>query len=102
LLAATNAPLESGPIYNVGTGVQTTLEEVVEVTRRVLAVKAEPDWGTMKSRGWDTHLWIADAGRITRELGWAPRHSFEQGFKRLVEWFRANPGLWSFYDDLHA
>jgi nucleoside-diphosphate-sugar epimerase len=101
LLAATRAP-EAGAVFNVGSGVQTTLEEAVAVTRRVLAVEAEPQWGTMESRSWDTHVWVADATRIAVELGWAPRHSFEQGFERQAEWFRGNPNLWPLYNDRRA
>jgi UDP-glucose 4-epimerase len=102
LLAATSTPVEPGAIYNVGSGVQTTLQEAVAVTRRVFAVEVEPQWGTMESREWDTHVWVADAVRISRDLGWAPRHSFEQGFELQAEWFRANPGLWPLYDELRA
>jgi nucleoside-diphosphate-sugar epimerase len=99
LTAATGTLSDPGAIYNVGSGVQTTLGEAVAVTRRVLGVEAEPRWGSMDSRSWDTHVWVADATRISRELGWAPRHTFEQGFARQVEWFRANPELWPLYHE---
>ena len=102
LLAAASAPVEPGAIFNVGSGVQTTLEDAVAVTRRMLAVAAEPQWGTMASRSWDTHVWVADAERISHELGWAPRHSFEQGFELQAEWFRRNPDLWSLYSELRV
>ena len=35
-----------------------------------------------------------DAGKIGRELGWHPRHDFESGLRRTVEWYLANPGWW--------
>ena len=35
-----------------------------------------------------------DAGKIGRELGWAPRQSFASGLRRTVEWYLANPGWW--------
>jgi dTDP-glucose 4,6-dehydratase len=31
-----------------------------------------------------------DATRIRRELGWKPRHSFEEGLRSTVEWYLAN------------
>ena len=40
LLAATVPTPEWGPIYNVGTGVQTTLRDVVEVARQVMRIAA--------------------------------------------------------------
>lgn len=35
-----------------------------------------------------------DAGKIGRELGWAPKQSFASGLRRTVEWYLANPGWW--------
>ena len=49
---------EAGPIYNVGTGVQTPLRAVVEVAREVLAI-LPARWGTMPGRIWDTAVWVA-------------------------------------------
>ena len=31
-----------------------------------------------------------DASKIQRELGWSPRHSFESGIRRTVEWYVTN------------
>ena len=42
-LAAATA--RRGDIYNVGTGIQTTLGEAVDVARRVLSIDEEPRWG---------------------------------------------------------
>lgn len=75
-------------IYNVGTGVQTTLREIVEAARRAMPITAEPRWGTMPDRDWDTTVWVADPRRIERELGWRARTDFAHGLTRTVEWFR--------------
>lgn len=100
MLAATGrAGQDYGPIYNVGTGVQTSLGEAVETARRVLAVSAVPQWDTMQARQWDTNVWVADNRKIKEGLGWQPRYSFEQGFRQTVEWLRARPALQSFYDE---
>ena len=88
LMAASTPPRESGAIYNVGTGVQTSLREAVEVARRVLDLTVEPVWQTLPARAWDTNIWIADSSRIADGLGWQPRFNFEQGFRATVEWVR--------------
>ncbi len=88
LLAASRPAAKAGAIYNVGTGVQTSLREAVETARRVLGIKAEPQWGTMPNRHWDTECWIADNRKIRKELGWSPVHSFEQGLRITANWFR--------------
>ena len=82
-----------GAVYNVGTGVQTSIREVVDVARRVLAIPAEPRWGSMPDRQWDTRVWVADNRAIERELDWKPRFSFEEGFRSMVDWIRKNPAL---------
>lgn len=35
-----------------------------------------------------------DARKIRRELGWAPRESFETGLARTVRWYLDNPDWW--------
>jgi UDP-glucose 4-epimerase len=100
LLVAAADRVEPGAIFNVGSGTQTTLAEVVSLTREVLGVDDEPQWGTMEPRVWDTGVWVADGRRIERELGWAPQRTFEQGFRKHVDWFRDNPQLRPLYEKL--
>jgi dTDP-glucose 4,6-dehydratase len=69
----------------------------VEVVRRVMGITAEPKWGSMPNRIWDTNVWVADNRKIQSELGWRPQHTFEQGFCQMVNWFRDNPALHSLY-----
>ena len=87
LLAAAHQQSERGAVYNVGSGVQTTLREIVDLARRRLDIAAEPAWGSMGDRHWDTEVWVADAEKITRELGWRPRYTLAEGFDRTVKWF---------------
>jgi UDP-glucose 4-epimerase len=97
VLAASRPAAERGAVYNLGTGVQTSLREVVALVRRVLGVTGEPVWGSMPDRSWDTAVWVSDSRAIRADLGWAPRHTLEQGFRRLVDWLRDDPGLHRFY-----
>jgi UDP-glucose 4-epimerase len=90
---------DPGAVYNVGTGVQTTLAEVVATARKLLTIEAEPRWGTMKPRDWDTSTWVADSGRIRAELAWLPGYDFESGLRATIEWFRANPHMYAHYLD---
>jgi nucleoside-diphosphate-sugar epimerase len=96
-LAASRRSAEPGPVYNVGTGVQTTLREVVEVAREVTGVTEEPRWATMPSRRWDTEVWVSDNRKIRAELGWQPRHSFPQGFRQFVRWLEERPEIFRYY-----
>lgn len=98
LLAAEREASNDGAVYNVGSGTQTTIAELVDVTRRVLEVDAEPEYGSFDQRTWDTSCWVADPGRIRDELGWRPRHSLEDGFRAFVDWFRSDPGRVEHYE----
>jgi nucleoside-diphosphate-sugar epimerase len=89
LQATTGERDEPGAIYNVGTGVQTSLREVVELTRRLLQLETEPNWGTMPARIWDTQVWVADPRKIREQLGWVPKYTLEQGLRHHLEWLRA-------------
>jgi dTDP-glucose 4,6-dehydratase len=35
-----------------------------------------------------------DAGKIRSELGWRPRHNFEDGLRQTVRWYLDNRGWW--------
>jgi dolichol-phosphate mannosyltransferase len=91
LLAASVRTSEWGPIYNLGTGVQTTLRDAVEVARRVLSISAEPVWNTAPNRSWDASVWVCDNRKIRAQLGWQPRSTFAEGFRLMVDWFRGGP-----------
>ena len=97
LLAASRPDIARGSVYNVGTGTQTTLREVVEVVRKEMGIRTDPEWGGMKDRSWDTSTWVSDNRLIKRELGWSPRFTFKQGFKKTAEWFSGHPEIAEFY-----
>jgi len=99
ILAASRPNQELGAIYNVGTGVQTSMRELVEMVRRVMAISVEPQWGSMPDRQWDAKVWVADNRRIQDVLGWKPRFTLEQGFRRMVAWFQENPALLRWYQE---
>lgn len=93
LLAASRPGQAPGAIYNVGTGAQTSMRQLVELARKALGIAVEPRWGSMPARIWDTSVWVADNRRIREALGWQPRTSLEEGFSRTAEWFRQHVSL---------
>lgn len=97
VLAASQPNPEPGAVYNLGTGIQTTLGEVVAVARDVMRIDAEPQWGTMPDRKWDTSVWVADPRRIKQALNWQPRFGFEAGFRAMVDWLRSDSQMRTFY-----
>jgi dolichol-phosphate mannosyltransferase len=87
----------NGLVYNLGTGVQTTLADAVATARKVMSVEAEPSWGSMPGRSWDTTSWVSNPFRLASELGWEARLDFESGLRRTVDWLRDTPGMLDLY-----
>jgi nucleoside-diphosphate-sugar epimerase len=98
LLAAERTDVERGSVFNIGSGRQTTLREVVEVARAQLGIAEEPQWGTEPQRSWDAAVWVGDARRAGERLGWKAEDDLATGFARLADWLRENRALWSRYE----
>ncbi len=96
-VAAAN-PAASGRIYNVGEQHAPSEAQWVESIAQVMNWKGKI--ATINDEklprhlredfDWD-HQWVADTGRIRRELRYEEKVSFEQGLARTVAWERENP-----------
>jgi len=91
LAAATRSGSSPGAIYNIGTGRQTTLGEVVGVVKDLLAIDVEPSWGSMPRRLWDTTSWVADSRRAIGVLDWRPDRTLRAGLTATLDWLQQNP-----------
>jgi UDP-glucose 4-epimerase len=91
LLAAEHAQPGAGAVYNVGSGRQTTLRELVEAARDALAIEQEPAWAAFPARDWDTDVWVADPRRAAEELGWHARTPLADGLAAFARWMAEQP-----------
>lgn len=94
---ASRTSLPRGSVYNVCSGRQSTLREVVSIMRGILNIGEEPVWSTMERRSWDTNVWVGSPARIEHETGWRAATSIEDGFRRTVRWFLDHPEMQNFY-----
>ena len=82
-----------GETYNVGSGVEATIEEVADL---VLELTGKPS--SLKTivpdRPGHDRRYLLDASKIRRELGWAPEHDWREGLARTVAWYTANRAWW--------
>jgi dTDP-glucose 4,6-dehydratase len=86
-----------GETYNVGGHNEKQNIEVVTTICEILDELRPKVGGTYKEQitfvadrpGHDQRHAI-DAGKIQRELGWAPQETFESGIRKTVEWYLAN------------
>jgi dolichol-phosphate mannosyltransferase len=86
LRAAQTPSPEPGAVYNIGTGVQTSLRDLTEIAARALAIPVRPSWGTHPGHTWDTRVWVAQAGRARSVLRWEPHVGVEEGLRAMAAW----------------
>jgi dolichol-phosphate mannosyltransferase len=98
LLAARTATPEVGPVYNVGTGTQTTMHELVALVREIFSLAAEPQWGSMPDRGWDTDVWVCDPTSIATGLGWKAGCGLEEGLRSFAAWLASDEDVLRHYE----
>jgi len=73
-------------IYNIGTGVQTDVNEIFNLINANLNNQAKEIHGEGKLG--EQRVSCLDASKIKRDLGWEPEVSIDLGIKQTVEWFR--------------
>ncbi|MBZ0185977.1 MAG: GDP-mannose 4,6-dehydratase [Candidatus Obscuribacterales bacterium] len=98
LKATTKKSNEFGPIYNVGSGTQTSIGDIVSVARKQFDIKTEPEWGSMDNRKWDSSNWVANIEKIKTELGWQPQIPIDTGLERFASWIKSTEAVKSRYE----
>ncbi len=93
-LRAAIADAVVGEAINVGTGRQTSNEELVAAVERVTGRPVRVAVGTFPARSSDRGFWAAETGKAERLLGWTARYPLTAGLERTVRWFesRRPPG----------
>jgi nucleoside-diphosphate-sugar epimerase len=75
-----------GNVINLGTGVETTLRDVVDEVLHLTGSRSEVRWGAMAPRRWDTDRWVADASQAARLLSWRPAYDLRRGLVGMAAW----------------
>jgi UDP-glucose 4-epimerase len=77
------AVAHEGGIYNIGTGVATSINELHAVCRRVTGVEREPAY--VEARPGDIRHSVTDPALAARELDWRSERSLEEGLRLTWE-----------------
>jgi len=83
-LLAMNAP--SGSVYNIGTGVGTSINDLFKVLKKALNYRWKPDY--QPEREGEVFKISLDATRAREELDWTPRISLEEGLSLTLGYYR--------------
>jgi UDP-glucose 4-epimerase len=85
LLAAATRPSISGRVFNIASGRSIRVLDLVNLLGKILGQSVSIDFRPPRS-GDITHS-AADIGQATRDLGFAPAVSLEEGLRRTLESF---------------
>jgi len=83
----------AGEVYNIAGGNELTNIQVVEKVLELLG-KPRSLIEFVEDRPGHDIRYSLDSSKISRELGWRPKHTFEQALERTVEWYVENGWWW--------
>ena len=88
---AKSSTIESGEIFNVGSGREGTVREVAEIANEICGGTLKTEWGTNERRiGDNAKRWVADVSKIKRKINWEPIVTLREGLALTYEWLKNN------------
>jgi UDP-glucose 4-epimerase len=72
-------------VFNVGTGVAHSVEDIVGLVERILGRRIEIVRDASRLRPVERMLLVSDIGKIGRATGWAPRITLEDSLRDLAD-----------------
>ena len=85
LLAARQSEI-SGRVFNIGTGCQTTINQLWKEVRRLTNIESNPEY--MSVRDGDIRTSVADTRLAEEKLGFKATTSLSAGLARTYEWYK--------------
>jgi UDP-glucose 4-epimerase len=82
-------PHAEGSDFNIGTGVETSVRDVLVMLWRLCGEEGEPPVATTPALDVDVARRVPDVSRIRSVLGWTAAVPLEEGLRRTVEWYRS-------------
>lgn len=76
-----------GQIYCLGSGKAKPLRDYIYQIRDIVSPGAELGIGDIPYAEKQVMYLCADISELTRDTGYTPEHSFEQGIKKTIRWF---------------
>tara|TARA_Y100001970_G_C13991126_1_gene728283 strand:- start:406 stop:921 length:516 start_codon:yes stop_codon:yes gene_type:complete len=93
---ALDAILSNGKIgeaYNIGTGVEKTVEEITDLILRVLDKPQSLKTYVPDRLGHDRRYLLNDE-KLRKQTGWEPQINFADGVRDTILWYKNNPEWW--------
>ena len=81
-------PRAEGQDFNIGTGVETSVRDLLGMLWRIAGLGGEPDVNVEPSLPVDVQRRVPDVTKIGSVLGWRSRVELEEGLRRTIDWYR--------------
>jgi UDP-glucose 4-epimerase len=89
-LLASVSPKAVGQVYNVGTGRETSVNELAQVITRITGSDASTEHVDRRDID-NIRRRVVNIEKIRRELRWTPRATLEEGLRETYRWLRDRP-----------
>jgi len=79
-----------GEVYNIGSGKQHSVGDIVQMIQDIIQSKSSVEWGAVakQARYIEPLRWEADMSKTKNVLGWEAKNTLESGLAKTVEWFK--------------
>jgi nucleoside-diphosphate-sugar epimerase len=82
-------PRGTGQAFNIGTGRETSVHELLGLLWRACGNDGEPEVAHSSPLPVDVQRRVPDVAKIGEVLGWSARVPLEEGIRRTVDWYLA-------------
>jgi nucleoside-diphosphate-sugar epimerase len=83
---AATCPQIAGEAFNIGCGIRTSLNQLIEKMNDILGSRIEPTYEP--GRQGDVRHSLADVGKAERMMGFSSATSLEAGLRHVLSWYR--------------
>lgn len=93
-LAASKLVSSYGEIFNIGSGIQYTTEEIVNNIMNLIGKNAKISWEPNLDRQYEPLMWVSNNKNAYEKLKWSPNVEISIGLNNTINWFRENLQLY--------
>jgi dTDP-glucose 4,6-dehydratase len=83
-----------GEVYNIGGNNELTNRQLVQKILDAMGKTWEEGVQQVKDRPGHDRRYAIDASKIKRELGWEPKHRFEEAIRTTIQWYKDHQDWW--------
>ena len=88
IILATEKYDKSEPV-NLGSSMEISIKDLIELICKLMNFKGEIQWDKLKPDGQPRRK--LDVSKAEQEFGFKAKTEFEQGLKKMIDWYKNNP-----------